>query len=198
MSLVLDALRRVERPESQPGTVGVTVSSFRPARRRSNLRFLFFGVIAGGLLVLVSGTPSRDAGSQPIPAVGVPAPTQVGVPPGAGVKALPQPVNPSSVSRPSLRNLPAMSASATRHAAANEGVLAAKATLPAFLLQAISERDGHPVAIINDVLVKEGDLVGGARIVRIGAETVELLLANGKRDVVRFPSPPEDAPSLRD
>ncbi|MEO8362189.1 MAG: hypothetical protein ABI672_19335 [Vicinamibacteria bacterium] len=185
MSVVLDALRRVERPESQPGAVGVTVSSLRPERRRSNLRFLFFGVIAGGLLVFVFGMRSKDAGSQLIPAVTAPDRRTAEVAGRAEVKAWPKPVSPSSTSRLSPRTVTAVPRAATPSAAAHE---VAQALPPAFLLQAISERDGHPVAIINDVLVKEGDSMVGVRVLRIGAETVELLLANGKRAVVRFPS----------
>jgi hypothetical protein len=60
------------------------------------------------------------------------------------------------------------------------------------VLQAISERDSHPIAIINDLLVKEGDRLGPVRILRIGSESVEVLLGDGTRDTVRFAPPPPD------
>ncbi len=68
---------------------------------------------------------------------------------------------------------------------------------PALVLQAISERDSRPIAIINDQLVREGDKVGPARVLRIGPDSVEVLLENGRHDTVRFapPPPPEAQPS---
>ncbi len=61
---------------------------------------------------------------------------------------------------------------------------------PPLILQAISERDSRPVAVINDQLVREGDLFEGARVLRIGAESVDVLLENGKTATVRFAPPP--------
>jgi hypothetical protein len=60
------------------------------------------------------------------------------------------------------------------------------------VLQAISERDSRPIAVISDQLVKEGDLVGGARVLKIGGDSVEVLLASGLKEVVRFLPPPSD------
>ena len=74
--------------------------------------------------------------------------------------------------------------------------LAATAPAPeALVLQAISERDARPIAIISDQLVHEGDLLGRTRIVRIGTESVDVLLGNGRREVIRFAPPPEHTPS---
>jgi hypothetical protein len=53
------------------------------------------------------------------------------------------------------------------------------------VLQAISEKDGRPVAIINDRLMREGDEFDGARLVRIGEAEVELEI-NGVVRVLRF------------
>lgn len=55
----------------------------------------------------------------------------------------------------------------------------------AFTLQAISERDGRPVTIINDRMLREGDSFDGARVVRIAPDAVELEVA-GRRVVLRF------------
>jgi hypothetical protein len=63
------------------------------------------------------------------------------------------------------------------------------------ILQAISERDSRPIAVINDQLVREGDLFEGARILRIGAESVDVRLENGKAATVRFAPPPPEVPS---
>lgn len=67
---------------------------------------------------------------------------------------------------------------------------------PAFVLQAISERDGQPIAIINDQLVRAGDRLAGMRVMKIGTEAVEILLDSGAKDLVRFaPPPPEPSPA---
>jgi hypothetical protein len=52
-------------------------------------------------------------------------------------------------------------------------------------LQAISQQDGVPVAVVNDRLVREGDSFDGIRVVRIGAAEVEVEV-RGRRRVVRF------------
>jgi hypothetical protein len=54
-----------------------------------------------------------------------------------------------------------------------------------YQLQAISAQDGHAVAILNDRLVREGDSFDGARVLRIGADEVEIEVA-GRRRVVKF------------
>ena len=62
------------------------------------------------------------------------------------------------------------------------------------ILQAISERDSRPIAIINDQLVMEGDKIGPARVLRIGSESVEVALENGQHETVRFAPPPPPLP----
>jgi hypothetical protein len=63
------------------------------------------------------------------------------------------------------------------------------------VLQAISERDSRAIAVISDQLVKEGDLIGNTRVLKIGADTVEVLLEGGRRELIRFPTPPEATPT---
>jgi hypothetical protein len=52
-------------------------------------------------------------------------------------------------------------------------------------LNAISERDGRPMALINDRLVFEGDSFDGVKILRIGGAEVEVEV-RGRRRVLRF------------
>ncbi len=52
-------------------------------------------------------------------------------------------------------------------------------------LNAISVKDGHPVAILNDRLVREGDMFDGIRVLRIGDAEVEVEVA-GERRTLRF------------
>ena len=57
--------------------------------------------------------------------------------------------------------------------------------IPSLVLQGTSVIDGNPVAVISDQRVFEGDLIEGARVVRIGEREVELEL-EGKRFVLRL------------
>ena len=60
-------------------------------------------------------------------------------------------------------------------------------TGPAELMleDAITLRDGRPVALVNDRLVFEGDSFDGVRILRIGEAEVEVEV-RGQRRVLRF------------
>jgi hypothetical protein len=57
--------------------------------------------------------------------------------------------------------------------------------VPTFTLQAISDRDGTPIAVLNEHTVVVGDTLEGARIVSIGTDSVEIEF-RGKKRVVRF------------
>lgn len=54
-----------------------------------------------------------------------------------------------------------------------------------FRLTAISQRDGRPIAVLNDRFVHEGDVFEGVRVLRIGDDEVEIEVG-GQRQVVRF------------
>lgn len=56
---------------------------------------------------------------------------------------------------------------------------------PDFQLQAISAQNGQPVAMLNDRLVREGDTFDNVRVVRIGADEVEIEVG-GRRRIVKF------------
>jgi hypothetical protein len=56
---------------------------------------------------------------------------------------------------------------------------------PEFRLTAISTRDGEPIALLNDRLVREGDSFDGVRVVRIGATDVEIEV-DGERRTIGF------------
>jgi hypothetical protein len=46
-------------------------------------------------------------------------------------------------------------------------------------------QDGHPVAVLNDRIVREGDSFEGVRVLRIGETEVEIEV-KGERRVIRF------------
>jgi hypothetical protein len=56
---------------------------------------------------------------------------------------------------------------------------------PEFRLTAISSRDGHPIALLNDRLVREGDRFDEVTILRINETSVEIEV-RGKRQTVGF------------
>lgn len=198
MSLVLEALRRVEKPAAGAGSVGATVASYRPARRSGAFWLpLVLGLGTGGLAIVLFGpaartpdvvAPAAEVGRTPKGRAGLPPPRfpQPGEPPAGGARI-------AAVASPVLETGAAprvASAAGPRSVAASKEIKIA----PVLVLQAISQRDSHPIAIINDQLVKEGDLLGTARVVAIGPDSVDVLLDNGRRDTVRFaPLPPPDS-----
>ncbi len=54
-----------------------------------------------------------------------------------------------------------------------------------FVLQAISSRDGRPVAVLNGRTLFEGDVFEGITVIKIGADSVEIEV-DGKVQIIRF------------
>lgn len=214
MSLVLEALRRVDKPDDKTGSIGAVVSSYRPGRRRQNLTLpLLLGLATGAALLVPFGPRSTNlrgtsasspsADSLPIlrqrpPAITAGARSQDlaasirGVQPGPVARAAPAPRTGSAE--------PATAASdrqLSRRPGKPDSVTSDQSRPMVLTLQAISERDSYPIAIINDQLFKEGDMIGRTRILRINSDSVDVLLESGKRETVRFgpPSAPALSPS---
>ncbi len=184
MSLILEALRKLERDKQAPerGFLVVGAGSLPPARRRaaSSVATLVVLILAAGSAVfLLRPAPAR-----------APAPAQVLAPPPAQAPSAP-PTMAAPV--PALAPAPAVSPATTPNPAppapatmrGRVAPVATPAAEPSYRLTAISERDGHPVAVLNDRLVREGDRFEGITIVRIGAAEIEIEVA-GKRQVVGF------------
>lgn len=201
MSLVLDALRRVQKSDQRTGAVGVAVASSRPARRvRRSWIPLVLGLAAGGFGLLLFGRTPDRLKTEPASLIPSSAPraarrTALG---GAGLPPplIIEPVAASGVGRGA--------AEVANPSPVKQGVSVDRAAVKreeikvptSFMLHAISERDSRPIAVINDQVVKEGDLVGRALVVKIFADSVELLLESGLKEVVRFaPPPPGPTPS---
>lgn len=210
MSLVLDALRRVEKPDARPGSVGVALASYRPrGRQRSFILPLVLGLGTGAVLLFVleatgrtaprasnpplSAPEARTVTARPVPAEMPPAPLvnpepRSAEPKDSGAAATAPGASALAPPRPSQSTTPAEFRSNT--AEARPGPAASKAANPPLVLQAISERDSRPIAVINEHLVREGDVLDGVRILSIGPETVDILLENGRKDTLRFAPPP--------
>lgn len=171
MSLILEALRKLERERPAPdrGVVVMTAAGLLAERRPvPGWLWLAAGVAAGlGMAVaIVALRRYPDAGPPPHASTARPA-ASVALPVAPSPSAWPS-ASPSATARPQLSTLPAPSPSA-----------------PALVLQAITIQDGRPVALINDRLLREGDEIAGLRVLRIGDAEVEVE-ANGVRTILRF------------
>jgi hypothetical protein len=193
VSLILDALRKLERekPSAEQGVLVVGAIPWQGARRRT---LSFLALAAGALLVLAvalgawwlgrthRGAPAAAAGGAPAPAPPSVA-TAVRLP-GAALPASRPLVAASASAAPPARRLTLPEPAA--HAAP------AATTLPPAAppsrgpqLNAISQQEGKPVAVIDGRLVHEGDSVDGVRVLRIGETEVEVEV-HGQRRTLRF------------
>jgi hypothetical protein len=199
VSLILDALKKLER-EKDAREPGVLVVGSVPwgARARSRLP-LVVALMGTALVALVAfALWPRDRAARPVtppsPPVSSPVPA-----PTPGLSGVPPLTTPAPVSPPEPRRLvpPAESrpveASPSEPAQAGDDVPAtspvpSRAGIPGaddLRLNAISQRDGRPVALINDRLVFEGDAFEGVKVLRIGEAEVEVEV-RGQRRVLRF------------
>jgi hypothetical protein len=138
-----------------------------------------------------AGTPAETA-AAPAPSVAIAALPQTSPPsPAAAALVLQPEPKPATPARepldPQGAGEPARVDSAGEPAA--QAIAPATTPSPAapkhFRLQAISLRDGKPVAVLDGRLVYEGESFDGVRVVRIGEAEVELEV-DGRRLVVGF------------
>ena len=202
MSLILDALRKLEREkDAREPNVLVVGSVPWGARARSRLPVVL-ALVGAGLVALVAFAlwPRDRAGrtSTPAPPASSPAPAPTpavsSVPPPA-TPAPPADAAPPGPRRSSVPSAPARPAEAAP-TEAGETPDEVPATAPAHSrpatsgtdelhLTAISRRDGRPVALINDRLVFEGDGFDDVKVLRIGETEVEVEVRGQKR-ILRF------------
>lgn len=228
MSLILDALRKLER-DKRPRDPSVIVVGHVPWGGRDPDRRIPRIVLVAALVLAVAvaalwrwrpHSPSATRESPDMAAAGASAAPHVSrlpepeaeshasgaavAPPPAGSDptASVQPPAPRGIDLPASGNAGAVSVESARpedgadpDGGAARGATAAHprpAAAPpearrerSLRLTAISERDGHPVALLNDRLVREGDSFDGVRVLRIGPTEVEVEVDGGKR-VIRF------------
>jgi hypothetical protein len=206
MSLILDALRKLERERGANEPPGVLVVGSVPWGETSRARRLALVVGAAAVLGLavLTGWLLRPVPKAPAPvaASAVPASIESPPPPATTQPALQAAVPPSEPPAPPIRlsrPLPTPLASAPDDAGTASPSGAGPQATPAtplaetprlaapgeLRLTAISERDGRPVALINDRLVFEGDSFDGVTVIRIGDTDVEVEV-KGQRRVLRF------------
>ena len=192
MSLILEALKKLER---EKGTTqrGFTVLAATPWPSRRGIPLT--AVLAGGLLVaggVAVGLALRPRAAAPPTAerAAVPSSQPSAEQPltseRAAVPTIPAPLDKAY---PRSTPLPVRPVAAGPVATPPPAAVAAPspAAPPAesLRLQAISERDGHPVAVLNERVVEEGDEFDGIRVIRIGRGEVEVDV-RGRRRILTF------------
>jgi hypothetical protein len=188
VSLILEALKKLDREKKAPdrGFLVVGAVPWPAPRPRPWTPLLFVvaaGAAAGSALWLAWRARGHEAAATHVTSttMAAAAPRAAAVP----VVAAPAATLPRLVeSRP---RVPETRPAAERPAAEADRLSAAPAAEPAdgLLLQAISERDGKPIAVLNSRLVHEGDRFDGVTVVRIGTDEVEIEV-QGRRRVLRF------------
>jgi hypothetical protein len=191
VSLIFEALKKLDREKKAPER-GFLVVGGSPTAGERRLRvpvlvLLLAAAGAGGFLAARATRPTPAPQAEPPATVATLAPATV--PRLAPPAPLSPEVPPVTVERPSgveaTTPAPGGAAAHATPAATVPPPLAPAAAAPAFALQAVTEQDGKPVAIVNGQLVRVGDRVDGARVLRIAPEEVELD-HDGRRLVLSF------------
>jgi hypothetical protein len=188
VSLILEALRKLERDKDAPerGFVVLTHVPWAEGGGRSRLvglGALALAVAVGALAVtLFWGRTPKPAALEPKGAIAPPSP--VSTPP---VPAPTRPASPPFEARAlaldSVRRTAAEPGGSPTPSAA--GARPSPSAAPELKLNAISQQNGQPVAILNDRLVREGDTFDGIHVIRIGETDVEVEI-RGQRRVLTF------------
>jgi hypothetical protein len=179
VSLILEALKKLDREKQSPERGFLVVASPSwPARTRKPL--LALAVVAAIIVGVGAAVVAARRLLGPVAPASVPLPASPA--PAAAVAAAPETTPTMSPAPRAPPSLPAF-AGPRRPAPAPSPSLAA--TPPSLVLQAISSRDGRPIALVSDRLVREGDQFDGVTIVRIGDAEVEVEW-KGQRSIIRF------------
>jgi hypothetical protein len=199
VSLVLEALKKLDREKGRDER-GFVVMAAAPWPTRAARRWpvwVALAVVAVAVATVVALRPPRAAAPvAPAPAAAPVAPPvaapAAAVPPAAGSEARPltsarsAPASPAVVAPPAAEDTARASVSSSTPAPVAAAAPAAMpAAEPVLRLQAISQRDGQPIAIVNDHLVRVGDEIDGIRVLAIRAEEVDVEF-HGRRTTLRF------------
>ena len=180
MSLVLEALKKLDREKGRDerGFVVMAAAPWPSRTVRHWPAWAALGVATAGAVVAVMALRTAPAP----PARPEPPATSAAAPAPALVRSEP----PTPVPRSAPARVAPKAAVETPPVAAAVVPPARTATPdPGPRLQAISERDGQPIAIINDHLVRVGDEVDGIRVIAIRVDAVDVEV-RGRRTTLRF------------
>jgi hypothetical protein len=181
VSLVLEALRKLDREKGRDER-GFVVTAAAPWPTRAERRGPLWAalgaaaVVIVGLVVLWASRPPFVAPVAPVP------PTSVAVPPSTPVVA---PAAPPSLAGPRTNVSPRPFTAPARAASPAAIAVRSAPADPGLHLQAISARDGQPIAIVNDHLVHVGDEFDGVRILAIRGMEVDVEV-RGRRTTLHF------------
>ncbi len=199
MSLILDALRKLERDREQKDPAVVVLGTAPwpgggPSRRaRWIVGCLAVAGVSSVLVVWLRRTPvpspspatpataAMPAGAGPALPAAAPTAAQSGATAPAPFTARPTARRGDDLPPPA-RRLVAPDAAPAPAAEEPRPPTAAARDLQ---LMAISQRDGRPIAIVSDHVVREGDSFDDVKIIRIGETEVEVE-QGGRRRVLRF------------
>ena len=186
MSLILEALRKREREKQVPERGFLVVAPAAWAEQRG--RRMALGVTA--VLVAFALGASWSAWWRPAAATTAEPPRPHAQAPVAASALrtvpdtlLPPPTTPTTVHVLTAASPLVASAAEPTPVPVTPTTIAAAPAAP--VLQAISERNGRRVALINDRLMQEGDEFGGMRVIAIRESEVELEIG-GARSVLHF------------
>jgi hypothetical protein len=193
VSLIFEALKKLEREKEAPdrGLVVVAPGTWGEGEKRSRGRTVTaVALLALGLglgaFALRTGTripepPAPAARSTPKAVAAITSPEPAPVTSRAATDETPPPPVTERLVVPTVPPPRAPRDAATKPAEPT----ATTTPEPELRLNAISSRDGMPVALLNDRLVREGDVVDGIRVLRIGEDHVEVEW-KGERRILRF------------
>jgi len=205
VSLILEALRKLEREKPAPerGVVVMTSAAWADSRSgRGPWTWLALGLV-GGVAAAAAFLEWRRPASPSMVHSPAPATAPVTVPanpsrpaPATLVASRPATARPTpretvptkaQAPSPSVATPVPVSESAPVATTLPEPApkLPAPSRAPALVLQAITVQDGRPVVLINDRILREGDEFEGVRILRIGEAEVEIE-RDGHHEVLRF------------
>ena len=180
MSLILEALRKLERDKDAPERGFVVMTHVPWARGGSPSRLAGIGALAlavavGALAVALWPRHPKPSGPE-TKAVTIDRPS-------LSPSVSPPPFEARALAIESVRRSgPTVMPSSAVASATPKPTAASPAELK---LNAISQQDGKPVAILNDRLVREGDVFDGVHVIRIGETDVEVEV-KGQRRVLTF------------
>jgi hypothetical protein len=189
MSLILEALRKLERDKDAPERGFVVMTHVPWARggggrsRVAGFGALALAVAVGALAVALwrvrAGKPAGPEGK----AVATERPS---VSPSAGSPGSPTP--PFEARALAIESLRRSTAAAPVRPSPSVGSALPGPKPPVgreLRLNAISRQDDRPVAVLNDRLVREGDVFDDIRVIRIGETEVEVEV-KGQRRILTF------------
>lgn len=192
MSLVLEALKKLDREKGRDerGFVVMAAAPWPPRAARRWPAWAALGVAVAGAIAALLAVRAQRA---PAPAMPIPS-AAAATAPAVAVPAPATRIERSSAAEGVAGTVPAPrtpAAEAPREIAppAATSGRAVPTVSPApdagLRLQAVSERDGQPIAIVNDRLVRVGDEVEGMRVLAIRATEVDVEI-KGHRTTLRF------------